>query len=52
MPYDIKITEYPEGRTFKTQIEEFKELKAILEKYTEKPIEVEFHKVKKMQKRW
>ena len=45
MPYDIKITEYPNGEIFKTQIEEFKELKAILERYTKKPIEVEFHKI-------
>lgn len=45
MPYDIKITEYPNGETFKTQIEEFRELKTILEKYTEKTIEVEFKKV-------
>jgi hypothetical protein len=45
MPYDIKITEYPDGETFKTQIEELKELKVILERYAEKTIEVEFHKV-------
>ena len=45
MPYDIKITEYPDGETFKTQIEEFKELRTILERYVKKPIEVEFHKV-------
>lgn len=45
MPYDIKITEYPNGKTFKTQIEEFKEIKEILERYKEKTIEVEFRKV-------
>lgn len=45
MPYDIKITEYPDGETFKTQIEGFKELKEILERYKEKTIEIEFRKV-------
>ena len=45
MPYDIKITEYPDGETFKTQIDEFKELKEILERYKEKTIEIDFRKV-------
>lgn len=46
MPYDIKITEYPEGSTFKAEIQDLKELKEILERYKEKIIEVEFHKTK------
>jgi len=46
MPYDVKITEYPEGEQLQKRIEELKELKELLEKFSEKTIEVEVKKVK------
>lgn len=47
MPYDVKITEYPEGEQLQKRIEELKELKELLEKFSEKTIEVEVKKVKR-----
>lgn len=46
MPYDVKIAEYPEGEKLQKRIEELKELKELLEKFSEKTIEVEVKKVK------
>ena len=46
MPYDIRIKDIDTSEEYKTTIDELKELKEILERYNDKTIELELHKVK------
>lgn len=47
MSYDIKIKEIPKGKSLHTEIEDLKELKALLEEFNNLTIEVEVHNLKK-----
>lgn len=51
MPYSVRIKDMDTTEEYKTTIEELKELKEILEKYKDKTIEVELHKVKMKEER-
>lgn len=47
MPYELKIKDVDTSETFKTTIEDLKELRELLKSYETKTIEVDLHKVKK-----
>ena len=47
MPYEIKIKDVDTSETFKTTIEDLKELRELLKPYETKTIEVDLHKLKK-----
>ena len=47
MPYEVKIKDVDTSETFKTTIEDLKELRELLKPYETKTIEVDLHKVKK-----
>ena len=47
MPYEVKIKDVYTSETFKTTIEDLKELRELLKPYETKTIEVDLHKVKK-----
>lgn len=47
MPYEIKIKDVDTSETFKTTIEDLKELRELLKSYETKTIEVDLHKVKR-----
>ena len=46
MPYELKIKDVYTSETFKTTIEDLKELRELLKPYETKTIELEVHKVK------
>ena len=46
MPYELKIKDVDTSETFKTTIEDLKELRELLKPYETKTIEVDVHKVK------
>ena len=46
MPYELKIKDVYTSETFKTTIEDLKELRELLKPYETKTIEVDVHKVK------
>lgn len=47
MPYELKIKDVYTSETFKTTIEDLKELRELLKTYETKTIEVDLHKVKR-----
>ncbi len=47
MPYEVKIKDVDKSETFKTTIEDLKELRELLKPYETKTIEVDLHKLKK-----
>ena len=46
MPYEIKIKDVDTSETWKTTIEDLKELRELLKPYETKTIELDVHKVK------
>ena len=46
MPYELKIKDVYTSETFKTTIEDLKELRELLKPYETKTIELDVHKVK------
>ena len=47
MPYEVKLKDVYTSETFKTTIEDLKELRELLKPYETKTIEVDVHKVKR-----
>ena len=52
MPYEVKIKDVDTSETFKTTIEELKELRELLKPYETKTIELDVHKVKRKVDLW
>ena len=46
MPYEVKIKDVDTSETFKTTIDDLKELRELLKPYETKTIELDVHKVK------